>query len=187
MALTYKLEDKLGRVNVLRVNQTLQQGIYQTMYLHIYVAISIYLYIYLYISKYQPLLYSTSLKRPISGTVGCCLQFNHLQEAYALVTNKNTSSQSHIRADSWTEAISEHETDSHLSSIHNLLFCFASNVITQLSHNCMKLDTKPLLQVTFQTLSSIPSLEQGLQKKKSEKLMDPLKSAKNQEEMFGSI
>lgn len=62
-------------------------------------------------------------------------QFNHLQETYALVTNKITSSQAQISPDSWTEAISEHETDSHLSSIHNLLFCFASNLITQLSHN----------------------------------------------------
>lgn len=34
---------KLGRVNVLWVNQTLQQGIYQNIYLYIYTALSIYL------------------------------------------------------------------------------------------------------------------------------------------------
>lgn len=44
---------------------------------------------------------------------------------------------------------------------------------------------KPLLQVTSQILSSISSLEQGLEKK-SENLMDPLNCTKNQQEVFGS-
>lgn len=88
------------------------------------------------------------VKRPISGMLRCwhIIQFNHLQKTYTLVTNKNISLQSQISPDSWTQAILEHETDSHLSSVHNLLFHFASNLIEQLWHNWMKHDTKPFLQ-----------------------------------------
>lgn len=79
---------------------------------------------------------------------GCwhILQFNHLQKAYTFVTNKTTSLQSQISPDSWTQAGLEHKTDSHLTSVHNLLFHFASNLIKQLWHSWMKHDTNPFPQ-----------------------------------------
>lgn len=118
------------------------------------------------ISKYKSQLHSTVFKSPISGMLGCwhVRQFNHPQKAYAPVTNKNTRSRSQIRPDCWTRAISEHETDSHLSSVHNLLFCFASNLIKQLWHTWIKHDTKPLLQVYF---PAFPLLNKALKKVKT--------------------
>lgn len=81
------------------------------------------------------------------------LQFNHLQIAYILVTNKNASFQAQITRDSWTQAILEHGADGHLSTVHNLLFHFASNLIKQFWHNWTKHDTKTLFQVYFPATS----------------------------------